>query len=534
MSVEAGPVERSVLYLQESHISNVIQFDNLDHTLRVRRSDNLIWDLWKSGVLHRRVRSCLNEMGFYVVFQIWAWSRMTPLCPDRLGYNLIAPHENPNYSDNVLPIPPYGARWKHAYCWTHTPTHSVRIIRDVLDRMGDSQFNWVIYDLGAPDISSLPIECRNPMLWRSVCPLICFHIVEWHRPNRVLRQFAMLQHIPGPALDGDKLHEVSRRGRPNFDWANHHRVFVDAWADRHNLVVETEYAVNFCMTDEYARWYDLITRRFVSPIDPVQVDSGYQPGDAYFRRVVRDGTSTIANICKGVAIEDLSREDLVEALTKLIATAAFLHELTLKTPQQQQHQARSSTRRRQGRGDNRRRGDDLQSFDTSDWRQSTSQTPLTSDSHQTSSGADVGPTFRDVGPSYVFSSPLSSSFFDFSQGSGGNDQEDQRTAHQQSDFLTPPAYTTYQDSFMEGIFGGISHQYGGEHPTFDTSPVTYIGYSLPNSTAASASQVPPEYVEEREDEDDYQAPNIIRRSRRVPRAPDCGTGHRLGHRFGRG
>ncbi|KZV26916.1 serine/threonine-protein phosphatase 7 long form [Dorcoceras hygrometricum] len=255
MSVEAGPVERSILYLQESHISNVIQPDNLDHTLRVRRSDNLIWDLWKSGVLHRCVRSCLNEMGFY-----------------------------------------------------------------------------------------------------------------------------------GPALDGDKLHEVSRRGRPNFDWANHHRVFVDAWADRHNLVVETEYAVNFCMTDEYARWYDLITRRFVSPIDPVQVDSGYQPGDAYFRRVVRDGTSTIANICKGVAIEDLSREDLVEALTKSIATAAFLHELTLKTPQQQQHQARTSTRRRQGRGDNRRIGDDLQSFDTPDWRQSTSQTPLTSVSHQTSSG----------------------------------------------------------------------------------------------------------------------------------------------------
>ncbi|KZV31401.1 serine/threonine-protein phosphatase 7 long form [Dorcoceras hygrometricum] len=277
---------------------------------------------------------------------------MTPLCPDRLGYNLIAAHENPNYSDNVLPIPPYGARWKHAYCWTHTPTHSVRIIRDVLDRMGDSQ---------------------------DVC---------------------------------------------------------GAWADRHSLVVETEYAVNFCMTDEYASWYDLITRRFISPIDPVEVDSGYQPGDAYFRRVMRDETSTIANICKGVAIEDLSREDLVEALTKSIVTAAFLHELTLKTPQQQQHQARSSTRRRQGRGD------DLQSFETPDWRQSTSQTPLTSVSHQTSGGVDVG-------PSYVFSSPLSSSFFDFGQGSGGNDQADQGTAHQQSEFQTPPAYTTYQDSFME-------------------------------------------------------------------------------------
>ncbi|KZV31412.1 hypothetical protein F511_05516 [Dorcoceras hygrometricum] len=179
-------------------------------------------------------------------------------------------------------------RWKHAYCWTHTPTHSVRIIRDVLDRMGDSQ---------------------------------------------------------------------------------------------------------------------------------------------------RDGTSTIANICKGVAIEDLSREDLVEALTKSIATAAFLHELTLKTPQQQ----------------------------------------------HIKQGLQLDGDKEEV--------------MIIVEGSGGNDQADQGTEHQQSEFQTPPSYTTYQDSFMEGIFGGISHQYGGEHPTFDTSPVTYIGYSLPDSTAASASQVPPEYVE---------------------------------------
>ncbi|KZV24134.1 serine/threonine-protein phosphatase 7 long form [Dorcoceras hygrometricum] len=222
---------------------------------------------------------------------------MTPLCPDRLGYNLIASHENPNYSDNVLPIPPYGARWKHAYCWTHTPTHSV----------------------------------RN-------CESFAMYSTEW---------------------------EIA------------------------SLVVETEYAVNFCMTDEYATWYDLITRRFISPIDPVQLDSGYQPGDAYFRRVMRDGTSNIANIC-----------------------------------------------------------------------------------------------------------------------SGGNVQADQGTPYQQSEFQTPPPYTAYQSSFMEIIFDGIPHQYEGEQPTFYTSAIPYMGYSLPESVAMPSSHVSPEYTEECEDDDDYQAPNI--------------------------
>ncbi|XP_075515459.1 serine/threonine-protein phosphatase 7 long form homolog [Primulina tabacum] len=93
------------------------------------------------------------------ILQIWAWSRMIPLCPDHLGYNLIMRHENQNSGDNNLPIPPYGARWSNIFTWTHTPMHSMRIIRDVLDKMGDDQFKWLVYDLEAVDVLSLPLEC---------------------------------------------------------------------------------------------------------------------------------------------------------------------------------------------------------------------------------------------------------------------------------------------------------------------------------------------------------------------------------------
>ncbi|KZV42921.1 hypothetical protein F511_14483 [Dorcoceras hygrometricum] len=233
-------------------------------------------------------------------------------------------------------------------------------------------------------------------------------------------------------------------------------------------------------------------------------------------------------MCKGLSIEDLPREDLIEVVKKSLATAEFLHVLSLKTPQQQQHHARSSTRRRQGRCDDRYEGDDLQSFATPEWMQSTTQTPLNPASHQTSSGTDVGLSYRD----YAFPSPLgpSSSFFDFSQGSWGNVQADLGTSYQQSEFQTPPPYTAYQPSFMETIFGGIPHQYEGEQPSFDSSPIPYMGYSLPDSAAMPSSHVPREYTEQRKDDDDYEAPQMLRRSKRVPHAPDCGTGHRLDRR----
>ncbi|CAN1763015.1 Protein MAIN-LIKE 2 [Linum perenne] len=50
-------------------------------------------------------------------------------------------------------------------------------------------------------IDSLPdgFEDHSPATYpvhRVVTPLLCFFIVQWHRPNRVLRQFGMDQPIP--------------------------------------------------------------------------------------------------------------------------------------------------------------------------------------------------------------------------------------------------------------------------------------------------------------------------------------------------
>ena len=43
----------------------------------------------------------------------------------------------------------------------------------------------------------LPHQCHNGQaMWTYVGPMICFHLVEKHQADRVLRQFHMLQMPP--------------------------------------------------------------------------------------------------------------------------------------------------------------------------------------------------------------------------------------------------------------------------------------------------------------------------------------------------
>ncbi|KAF7808263.1 serine/threonine-protein phosphatase 7 long form-like protein [Senna tora] len=43
----------------------------------------------------------------------------------------------------------------------------------------------------------LPEYCLvGSNIWQAHVPLIYFHIIEWHQPDRVLRQFGMDQSIP--------------------------------------------------------------------------------------------------------------------------------------------------------------------------------------------------------------------------------------------------------------------------------------------------------------------------------------------------
>ena len=60
-------------------------------------------------------------------------------------------------------------------------------------------------------------------------PLICFESVEWHRSERVLRQFGLHQEISPACSYEQDLHRVDARGQHQRDWARYHAPYIALW-----------------------------------------------------------------------------------------------------------------------------------------------------------------------------------------------------------------------------------------------------------------------------------------------------------------
>ncbi|KAK4398074.1 Serine/threonine-protein phosphatase 7 long form [Sesamum angolense] len=191
---------------------------------------------------------------------IWAWSRIIPLCP---GLGAPRVHMGPHQIDNnrVLPGAPYGAMWNCEHTFTRTVRTTVRVIRDILDEMQYDQ----PYDMESNVIMAYAGDF-NHQLWRSICPLIFYAIVEMHHPERVLRQFGMMQNIPDqPDTRDMSLHKITRSNRTGTDWVLQHILYITRWQRRYDTVIQRQPISNRRDTDRgYWEWYNNITRHFVS------------------------------------------------------------------------------------------------------------------------------------------------------------------------------------------------------------------------------------------------------------------------------
>ncbi|PKU75747.1 Serine/threonine-protein phosphatase 7 long form like [Dendrobium catenatum] len=75
--------------------------------------------------------------------------------------------------------------------------------------------------------------------WLSRVPLISWKRVEWHLPDRVLRQFGYCQSTDIMPMDPSFV-RVDGRGKSDTDWALYHQASIALWESRRAYIVTAE------------------------------------------------------------------------------------------------------------------------------------------------------------------------------------------------------------------------------------------------------------------------------------------------------
>ncbi|XP_065628827.1 serine/threonine-protein phosphatase 7 long form homolog [Quercus suber] len=192
--------------------------------------------------------------GVLLLVQYWAWARFPYLCP--------AVERGPPVGAYGPPVrAPLALKWLWVPNKKNRPAHIFRDrYREQLASMLPSQVVWQPYEA---EFDHLPPWCvAGRAVWTAKVPLVCFHLIEKHTPERVVRQFGMIQGIP-PSIDTDTvLHKIDLRGKVGVDWMRRHAVHIVHWRNRLQRRFEVVLG-EMPPQHEYFGWFDRVTRRFI-------------------------------------------------------------------------------------------------------------------------------------------------------------------------------------------------------------------------------------------------------------------------------
>ncbi|XP_052191625.1 serine/threonine-protein phosphatase 7 long form homolog [Diospyros lotus] len=245
--------------------------------------------------------------GPLLLLQLWSWERLHVGRPTRLHLPEV------ELDNDGAPVDPLGRRWRVRFSNQKNPVpHILQIYREKLDQQTEDQVIWQPY---TPNVlAELPAICLDGQhIWRAEVPLICFDIIEWYFPRRVMRQFGLVQLIP-PGVDTElALHKQDRRGKRTLDWVARHARYVELWQRRHeSVVVGQPWDTHLHHHGDYMTWFRRITRRIISR--GMQFQSS---GD------IRNTLQHVVWICErgSFALGSWGTEGGREALANLVSTA---------------------------------------------------------------------------------------------------------------------------------------------------------------------------------------------------------------------
>ena len=99
-------------------------------------------------------------------------------------------------------------------------------------------------------------------MWTATVPLMCFHIIEKHTPDCVVRQFGMIQEIPRDVDTDEVLHKIDLRGKVGVNWMRKHAEHILNWGnhlERHFKVLLGDMPPQHA----YFGWFYRVTQRFI-------------------------------------------------------------------------------------------------------------------------------------------------------------------------------------------------------------------------------------------------------------------------------
>ncbi|XP_020686692.1 serine/threonine-protein phosphatase 7 long form homolog [Dendrobium catenatum] len=178
--------------------------------------------------LYRELKEATKPTRVYMagclhLLQVWAWER---LHVGRPTLHVPFPRD--------ITGKPLGYRWNEERV-REVPIGNVRMYRDEIDGLQQSQVIWEPY---TPALMVwLPKICVDGMeIWQARVPLISWKRVEWHLPDRVMRQFGGRQLIELEPMERT-FRRVDGRGRANVDWMEYHYNYIEMWNKRRAYII---------------------------------------------------------------------------------------------------------------------------------------------------------------------------------------------------------------------------------------------------------------------------------------------------------
>uniref|UniRef100_A0A7N2RFD4 Aminotransferase-like plant mobile domain-containing protein n=1 Tax=Quercus lobata TaxID=97700 RepID=A0A7N2RFD4_QUELO len=234
------------------HLMWVQQLENLHNPRRYSWGSACL--AWLYRELCRASEDTSQIGGCLLLLQYWAWARFPYLCPTvERGPPVGA------YGPSVRG--PLSLKWLWVPNKKNRPAHIFRDrYREQLASMLPDQVVWQPYEAHFDDLPPWCVAGRA--VWTATVPLVCFHLVEKHTPDRVVRQFGMIQEIPRAVNTDRVLHGIDLRGKIGVNWMQKHAAHILEWGYRFDRRCEAVLG-DMPPEHEYHDWFKRVTRRFI-------------------------------------------------------------------------------------------------------------------------------------------------------------------------------------------------------------------------------------------------------------------------------